>query len=244
MRSIIQIIFTVIFIVALFMLSGCTNFRINRHLQRSKLHLLKAQALGWKPDSVKTKVQGTVNIGNVIDMDSTVAKIDTTSAVDACAELLSTMANISASQKRLIDSLISLEKFNLTQSDIDLGPNLLGDKNTWTYSYMYKDRAAAIKALQKELCPNDSVNTPIAIPFTIDGEKHQINGILKAWSKAGKAGYNFRITGNQNFKYAKTEISAEYKPVEHIGMPNWWLLIAFFLGICVGVIGMILIRRI
>jgi len=95
------------------------------------------------------------------------------------------------------------------------------------------------KAIQKAVCPNDSIDKVINIPFTMGVHKYQIPVHLKAWSISGKAGYDFKVLKDK-FEYTKTEIKTEIKPAER--KSNWyWFLIT---GIFIGVIGMILIRRI
>jgi len=209
MRSFLLTLFTVIFVVALFMLTSCVDARIQRHLRRANIHLLKAKALGAHLDSLKTVIHDTITVTSINDNDSTIAKVDTTQAVNACAELLSTMANITSNQKKVIDSLVRVKTKN------------------------------PIKYAQKAFCPDDSIDKVIDVPFTVGAHKYKIPVHLRAWSIAGKAGYDFKVFQNK-FEYEKETITTEVKPNE--SRSNWyWFLIV---GIFIGVIGMILIRRI
>lgn len=174
-------------LISLLLFTGCSSTQmINYHLKRSKWHLLRAESLGANLDSVKTTIKQTGNVGPLKDSATTTAKVDTTGAIDACAELLSTMANITSNQKKVIDSLTKIRE----NSRKFLRP---------------------IKAVQKAVCPDDSVTKHLDIPITVGGHNYKIPVIVHAYSKGGKAGYSVDVA-KTDFDYVKQEVTVKAEP--------------------------------
>lgn len=182
-----------ILLISLLLLTGCSSTQmINYHLKRSKWHLLRAESLGANLDSIKTTVKQTGNVGSLKDSATTTAKVDTTGAIDACAELLSTMANITSNQKKLIDSLTK---------------NQLASISMLTHANPKKP----IKSLQKAVCPDDSVTKHLDIPVTVGGHNYKIPVTVHAYSKDGKAGYSVDVA-KTDFDYVKQEVMVKAEP--------------------------------
>lgn len=187
------------FIIILLLFTGCSSTQmINYHLKRSKWHLLRAESLGANLDSIKTTVKQTGNVGSLKDSATTTAKVDTTGAIDACAELLSSVTGENNHLRSSLDSLI------------DANNKLVPPGG---YSFLENSRKflRPIKAIQKAVCPDDSVTKHLDIPITVGGHNYKIPVTVHAYSTFGKAGYSVDVA-KTDFDYVKQEVTVKAEP--------------------------------
>lgn len=163
-------------------------------------------------DSVKTWVKATGGVKLVHESDSTTAKVDDNGAVDACADLLSSIAGENNKLQRSLDSLK-----NIPHPKPSLKP---------------------IRATQKAVCPNASVHKDGTIDITVGKQKVKIPFTLDAWSIAGKAGYNLQLPKTE-FEYTIQNVQVTAAPGN---IPKWWQSLANnLLWIAVGALGMFIL---
>ena len=199
-------------IITLLLSLGCKTERINRQLRLSKKHLDRAIFLGAHMDSVMTEVKATGETGAMKDSASIILTIDTAKVWND-----------------IIKSPL------ITTDWLVIHPPVTGTAT----NPIEPQKKQFIKALQKDLCPNDSITKQIKIPFTVSGHKYEITGSLYAYSKGGKAGYKLNI-GKTDFEYTVKNISAVATPgneptvfgmiLRYAGVLLIGLIIGFILG--------------
>jgi len=131
-----------------------------------------------------------------------------------------------------VDSLKTVIHDTITVTSINDSVRTVAKIDTVTLKELCPEVTTEIKkkALQKAVCPNDSIDQHFNIDVTMGGHKYEIPVSLKAWSIGGKAGYNFNVE-KTNFEYVKTEIQVEAKPNDH-GL-KWWQLALSAIGILI-----------
>ena len=202
-----KIIILSLFIICL----GCKTERINRQLRLSKKHMDRAIFLGGNIDSIKTTVKATGEVGEVKESETTTAKLDTAGTVNACAELLSSLANVTSNQRRVIDSLKNLPKPKVSKP--------------------FKD-------IQKAVCPDDSIHLNHIIPITVGGMKYEIPLIINAYSKGGKAGFSLEVK-KSNFEYTVKTVQVNATPgnIPSWWQKLGTSVLLFIAGVIVGAVG-------
>lgn len=201
-------------LITLLLSLGCSSTqRQNRQLRLSKLHLLKAQALGAKLDSVKTQVKENLTVSGIHDEESKDRDVN----VNALDSLCSRLGHVNDSLRLLLNGKGTADTSFIfhPRGDIILGGSgVLGKIK---------------KDFQKTVCPDVKKDTVYEQDIIVDG-KHFKNKIHIIASSIG---------GHASLKVDAKPLVIPFvkEDVKVIAMPanirKWWENWLIYLGILV-----------
>lgn len=206
-------------LITLLLSLGCSSTqRQNRQLRLSKLHLLKAQALGAHMDPVKTQVKENLTVSGIHDEESKERDVNVNALDSLCRNLVYENDSLKATLKGSGTNT----GFICDTCYFDLG---IQDDGVFYYTYSAK----TIKEIQKMVCPDVKKDTVYHQDIEIQG-KHFDNPIhIIASSIGGQA--SLKVDAKSLvIPFVKEDVKVIATPAN---IRKWWENWLIYLGILV-----------